>query len=177
MILKNFKSDKSRTDGESTETSKDDTESPNTKQEMVRLANKNPEPKSLLSNKFSKNIFASPTSFLGGSGVQKEEIKITSRNKDDIEFEGEMMRKASKDKFKKYYYRLLDKELYVYKTKKDEEHKTMINLIGVFLRTDSEEPLDKKNILYPFTLIFPNKERTFYLLSKSAREKWVSKIK
>lgn len=53
----------------------------------------------------------------------------------------------------------------------------MVNLISVFIRVDPEEQLDKKNKIYPFTLIFPNKERTYYLLSKDDREEWVSQIK
>ena len=53
----------------------------------------------------------------------------------------------------------------------------MVNLISVFIRIEPEEQLDKKNVLYPFTLIFPNKERTYYLLSNDDRERWVSEIK
>jgi len=174
--LKNFESRKNKGDEVSSSTTNDESESPTTKQDLVRLANKNTEPKSLLS-KDRKNVFASPTSFLKGTRSIKEETEISPIVKDKIEYEGEMMRQAKEDKFKKYYYRLFDKELYVYKTKKDKAHKTMINLIGVFLRTDKEEPLDKKNVLYPFTLIFPNKERTFYLLSSKERSEWIDKIK
>lgn len=53
----------------------------------------------------------------------------------------------------------------------------MVNLISVFIRIEPEEQLDKKNTLYPFTLLFPNKERTYYLLGKDDREQWVSHIK
>lgn len=144
--------------------------------EVVRLANKNPEPKSLILKNQPKNIFASPTTFLKGSSAEREEEEEED-DKEQIMFEGEMMRKAKENKLKKYYYRLFDKELRVYKNKNDENSKTMVNLVGVFLKIEPDEPLDKKNILYPFTLIFPNKERTFYLLSNDDREKWVSKIK
>jgi hypothetical protein len=143
--------------------------------DMIRLANKNPEPKSLIIKNRPKNIFASPTTFLKGSSAEREEEEEEDTEK--IMFEGEMMRKAKENKLKKYYYKLFDKELRVYKNKTDENSKTMVNLVGVFLKMEPDEPLDKKNILYPFTLIFPNKERTFYLLSSSDREKWVSKIK
>ena len=87
------------------------------------------------------------------------------------------MRKAKENKLKKYWYKLFEKELRVYKHKDDDNHKTMVNLISVFLRVDPEEPLDKKNTLYPFSLIFPNKERTFYLLSSEERDKWMEQIK
>jgi Ca2+-binding EF-hand superfamily protein len=152
--------------------------SPELKGEMVRMANQNKEPKSLLSKDAAKNQFASPTAFLSGSGVTKEDSPTGGQPlKAPIQFTGEMARKARENKLKKYWYVLSDKELYAYKDKDSEKHKTMLNLIGVFLRVDPDEALDKKNILYPFTLIFPNKERTFYLLTAEDRNNWVSQIK
>mmetsp|Transcript_19109 Transcript_19109/g.22031 ORF Transcript_19109/g.22031 Transcript_19109/m.22031 type:complete len:786 (-) Transcript_19109:37-2394(-) len=155
----------------------EDPESPIVDSDVVRFANKNPEPKSLLLKNRPKNIFASPTTFLSGSGAVREEDIVTEDTKESVEFEGEMMRKAKENKLKKYWYKLCDKELRVYKRKDDKEHKTMVNLISVFLRVDPDEQLDKKNTLYPFSLIFPNKERTFYLLSKDDRDKWMNEIK
>lgn len=175
--LDKFKSNKKREDSKAEVSNLDNAESPGLGDDMVRLANKNPEPKSLLSKGSVKNIFASPTAFLGGSGAVKVESESPDSTKEPIQYQGEMMRKARENKLKKYYYTLLEKELYVYKNKGDEKHKTMINLVGVFLRIDAEEPLDKKNILYPFTLMFPNKERTFYLLKEKDREEWVKHIK
>jgi len=46
----------------------------------------------------------------------------------------------------------------------------MVNLIGVFIRIDEDEPLDKRNILYPISLIFPNKTRQFFFIDKNLRE-------
>jgi len=142
--------------------------------EAVRMPNKYQQSKSILKNT-AKNIFASPTTFLGGSGAEREEAEDSKE--ETISHEGEMMRKAKEDKLKKYWYKLEDKELRAYKHKDDEQHKTMVNLISVFLRVEPDEPLDKKNTLYPFSLIFPNKERTFYLLSAEKRDEWVLKIK
>ena len=87
------------------------------------------------------------------------------------------MRKAKESKLKKYHYHLLEKELYVYKHKGDAKPKTMVNLVGVFIREDEKEQLDRSNTLYPFTLIFPTKERTFYLLSEEDRTAWLDVIK
>lgn len=81
-----------------------------------------------------------------------------------------MMWKAKENKLKKYYYILEDKELYVYKKKTDKQHKTMVNLVGVFIRIDEDEPLDKKNILYPISLIFPNKTWQFFFIDKALRD-------
>lgn len=175
--LDKLKKNKKRQNAEVSTKIAEDPESPLVSSDVVRLANKNPEPKSLLLKNKPKNIFASPTTFLGGSGVEREIEDSTEDSKSAVVYEGEMMRKAKENKLKKYWYKLFDKELRVYKRKEDETHKTMVNLISVFLRVDPDEPLDKKNTLYPFSLIFPNKERTFYLLSSDERDKWMEQIK
>jgi hypothetical protein len=81
-----------------------------------------------------------------------------------VQIEGEIIRKATETKLKKYWYTLLGKELYVYKNKSDDKHKGMHNLIGVFIKDEPEEKLDNQTFLYPFKLIFPpNKARIYYL--------------
>ena len=80
-----------------------------------------------------------------------------------------MMRKLTEEKLKNYYYVLRGKELYVYRKKDDEKHKSMQNLQGVFLKQEQvlEEYLDENTVIHPFTLIFPgNKERTYYITDK-----------
>jgi len=156
-------------------------------QEVATSLGEDPDSPSLQSSDFVRlsnqkgaggNGFASPSHILN-PGVERsghEESK-----KEPIQFEGEMMRKAKENKLKKYWYCLLEKELYVYKHKDDENHKQMINLVGVFIKEEPEEALDRKNILYPFTLESPrfasNKQRTFYLLDKGKRDEWVTVIK
>lgn len=144
----------------------DDPDSPSMRNsDFVRLANQ---------KGAGGNGFASPSHILN-PGVERaghEESK-----KEPIQFEGEMMRKAKENKLKKYWYCLLEKELYVYKHKDDENHKQMINLVGIFIKEEPDEALDRKNILYPFTLISVNKQRTFYLLDKAKRDEWVAVIK
>lgn len=89
-----------------------------------------------------------------------------------------MIRKATETKLKRYWYCLLGKELYVYKSKKEEKHKSMHSLVGVFIKDEGEEQLDSTTILYPFKLIFPgNKARVYYLLNKEDKNKWVEMIK
>ena len=52
----------------------------------------------------------------------------------------------------------------MYKTKSEEKHKGMHNLIGVFIQDEKEERLDSSTVLYPFKLIFPGgKSRVYYL--------------
>jgi serine/threonine protein kinase len=53
----------------------------------------------------------------------------------------------------------------------------MVNLVGVFIKEEPEETLDVKHTLYPFSLMFPNKVRTFYLLDKNLRDEWIENVK
>lgn len=103
--------------------------------------------------------------------------EIFSREEGKNQIEGEMFRKAAKDKLKKYWFSLLGKELYCYKKKEDDKHKSMLTLVGVFIEKCKDEVLDKKTTLFPFKLIFPNKMREYYLLKNDDREKWINTIK
>lgn len=133
--------------------------------DFVRLANRK--------GAGGANRFASPSHILNPGAERADEESKAER----INFEGEMMRKAKENKLKKYWYTLLEKELYVYKHKDDQKPKTMVNLVGVFIKEEPEEQLDRSNTLYPFTLIFPSKTRTFYLLKEEERKNWVDMIK
>lgn len=89
-----------------------------------------------------------------------------------------MIRKANETKLKRYWYCLLGKELYVYKSKSDEKHKSMHSLVGTFIKDEVEEQLDSTTVLHPFKLIFPNqKVRSYYLLTKEDKEKWITALK
>lgn len=98
-----FKKNKKRQNAEVMVKETQDMDSPTMSTDVVRLGNKNPEPKSILGKDGPKTMFASPTAFLGGSGAEREEEK---EDKEVVSFEGEMMRKAKENKLKKYWYKL-----------------------------------------------------------------------
>lgn len=129
-----------------------------------------------LAGKSMQSEIASPTTYLSGGRV---ESFFNSEDKTSVQIEGEMIRKATETKLKKYWYCLLGKELYVYKNRQEDKHKGMHNLIGVFINGDlPEERLDDTTVLYPFNLIFPpSKPRTYYLQTLEEKEKWVRAIK
>lgn len=57
---------------------------------------------------------ASPTQYLSGGRI---ESFFAADDKNSVQIEGEMIRKATETKLKKYWYCLLGKELYVYKNR------------------------------------------------------------
>jgi chlorite dismutase len=92
--------------------------------------------------------------------------------------EGELFRKATEGKLKRYWYCLLGKELYCYKKKDDERHKDMHSMVGVFCKSEKEEQLDLNTTIFPFKLIFPmNKTRVYYCRNRDERSKWLAHIK
>lgn len=85
-------------------------------------------------------MIASPGAFLTGATMSPR-LATFSLNEDQIstQIEGEMIRKATETRLKRYWYCLLGKELYVYKNKKEEKHKSMHSLVGVFVKDEVEE--------------------------------------
>jgi len=103
-----------------------------------------------------RDVIMSPTSFLNGSASPTIKSFATTSQENTLSF----------------------KELYVYKNKLDEKHKSMHSLAGIFVKDDLEEFMDSKTVVFPFSLIFPgNKVRTFYLPNKEEKKKWMDAIK
>ncbi len=126
----------------------------------------------------TQQMMMSPTSYLSGAGSPRLQSFNANENKKTVSIEGEIIRKATETKLKRYWYCLLGQELYVYKKKDEEKHKSMHSLKGVFIKDEPDEQLDSTTVLYPFKLIFPpNKSRSYYLLSKKDKEMWMDAIK
>ena len=77
---------------------------------------------------------------------------------------------------KKIYFRLICKDLYFYKSKDDKKHKGMHNLSGVYIKDEGTVDINGKK-LYCFNIIFPSKERKYYLQDESEYLKWVESIR
>ena len=77
--------------------------------------------------------------------------------------EGEIWKKQKKvSTLKCYWFVLLGRELYSYKSQGDSKHKEMRALSDVYIKDEPEELDDNGEALYPFMLIFPNKRRIYY---------------
>lgn len=88
-------------------------------------------------------MIQSPSFFLT-QGSASPRLRTFNLTEDDpsIQMEGEIIRKASETKLKRYWYTLLGRELYVYKTKSEDKHKSMHSLVGVFIKEEPVEQLD-----------------------------------
>ena len=97
-----------------------------------------------------------------------------NENKDDIT-EGYLY-KIQANKMKKIYFRLICKDLYYYKSKDTKKHKGMHNLSGVYIKDLGIVTINEKK-LYCFNIIFPSKERKYYLQNETEYIKWVESIR
>lgn len=139
-------------------------------------------------------ILMSPTGFLTGKRKIKKEadwICIWGRmalkegqeswqfcEKKDVKKEGYLLRKVKKkNKLKKEWFSLLGGELYYYRNKKDSQHKNLYVLVGVYIIKEEEELFQNELKLFPFSLVFPHKSRTFYLIKEEERDDWVRILK
>ena len=77
---------------------------------------------------------------------------------------------------KKIYFRLIHKDLYYYKSKDNKKHKGMHNLSGVYIKDEGEIKISNQTF-YCFNIIFPSKERKYYVSDESEYIKWVESIR
>ena len=97
-----------------------------------------------------------------------------SNNNDNIT-EGYLY-KIQGNKMKKIYFKLICKDLYYYKSKEHKKHKGMHNLSGVYIKDEGTVTINDKK-LYCFNVIFPSKERKYYVLDENEYIKWVESIR
>jgi serine/threonine protein kinase len=84
--------------------------------------------------------------------------------------------KIQGNKMKKIYFKLICKDLYYYKSKEHKKHKGMHNLSGVYIKDEGTVTINDKK-LYCFNIIFPTKERKYYVADEKDYIKWVESIR
>eukprot|EP00831_Metopus_contortus_P084918 TRINITY_DN9752_c0_g1_i1.p1 TRINITY_DN9752_c0_g1~~TRINITY_DN9752_c0_g1_i1.p1 ORF type:complete len:493 (+),score=73.14 TRINITY_DN9752_c0_g1_i1:162-1640(+) len=89
--------------------------------------------------------------------------------KDAIELAGYLYLKTKSTKLKRYWFTMLNKELYCFKNKEDPQYKRMHSLTGTFIKDELEDLFDKKTVLYPFSLFFMSKKLLFTQLKRKKK--------
>ena len=84
--------------------------------------------------------------------------------------------KIQGNKMKKIFFRLICKDFYYYKSKGNKKHKGMHNLSGVYIKDEGEVKINDKT-LYCFSIIFPARERKYYVSDEKEYIKWVESIR
>ena len=79
--------------------------------------------------------------------------------------------KLNNGKMRKIWFQLFYKDLFYYKNKDDIKHRGMHNLSGLFLKEEATKILNDK-YYYSFSIIFPDKKRTYFCDDKNEFKKW-----
>ena len=111
----------------------------------------------------------------GSSLNDSYESNDKEEDKDNDGMEGYIY-KRQEDKIKQIYFKLIYKDLYYYKSKEDSKHKGMHNLSGVYLKEEEPVTLEGK-LFYSFIIVFPSKERKYYILDKNEYQNWLKAIR
>lgn len=178
--------------------------SPNINTEVIRLPNvaKNTSPTQQKSKNVKADVMNSPSIFLRDAVHQANSLNYCEcgnvcegdntlcascqKSKSSVEYSGYLYLKTKENKIKRYWYNLLNKELYCmffinlilgYKNKEDPESKRMHSLAGTFIKEELEEIFDKKTILFPFSLCFLHNKKTLYAIKKDEKVGWVKALK
>ena len=150
-----------------------------------------------------ENVYNSPSKFLKESNekaknipqfslfspetkpIEKTEKKIpkmslnseeNNENEDKAKYENYIYKKSEGNKLKKYYLVLIDKDIYYYKSDQKKEVLGMHNLSGCFFKENSSEKINEK-IYYCFSIVFPKKERKYYVGSSEIYENFINALK
>ena len=79
-------------------------------------------------------------------------------------------------KLKKYWFNLVYKDLYYYKSNQETLHKGMYNLSGVFLKEEKEAEIEGQ-LFYSFSIITQGKARRYFVKSKDEYDQWLINLK
>ena len=148
-----------------------------------------------------ENVFNSPSIFLKNSNdkaknitpfslfspeskpIEKNQKKIPEMNlnneqsdEDKAKYENYIYKKSEGNKLKKYYLVLIDKDIYYYKSDQKREVLGMHNLSGCFFKENSSEKINEKTY-YCFSIVFPKKERKYYVGTSEIYENFVKALK
>lgn len=121
--------------------------------------------------------FSSSISYINTYDAKSvKEINIENTHDQIIKMKGNMMKITKNKELKTYYYKLIYKDLFVYKSVSVNTHFEMYNLSGVLYK---ELPIIyiKEKPFFCFSLHFSSKKRVFLLENEEEFFKWAEEIK
>ena len=108
--------------------------------------------------------------------IPKINLNMEPNEEDKAKYENYIYKKSEGNKLKKYYLVLIDKDIYYYKSDQKKEVLGMHNLSGCFFKENSTEKINEK-IYYCFSIVFPKKERKYYVNSSEVYDNFIKALK
>ena len=133
--------------------------------------------KKILYQKLNFNHFLT-FNLLSLYGINDEKIEMPDKEEFEEKpiFHEGYMYKIFKDKVKKIYFRLLNKDLYFYKNKEEKRHRGILNLSGVFVKESEDEVINDKKY-YSIASTYKEKRKLYYFDNIENRNIWLGKFK
>jgi serine/threonine protein kinase len=103
-------------------------------------------------------------------------MSLNNEPEDKAQYENYIYKKSEGNKLKKYYLVLIDKDIYYYKSEHKKEVLGMHNLSGCFFKEYPAERINEK-IYYCFSIVFPKKERKYYVGNSEIYENFINALK
>ena len=111
------------------------------------------------------------------SDEQSDNGSNDNENENVVKYEGYLYKVVEGIKQpKKLWFKLIHKDLYFFKNDRETQHKGMHNLSGVFLREDPPQIINNRKF-FKFSIIYPSKERSYYVGSEYEYQNWISFLK
>lgn len=112
------------------------------------------------------------------SGSDEEQVNIIDELMSVPYYEGYLYKKSTRDySVKKTYYKLVGKDFYFFKNQQSKKHQGMHYLSDVFIKTDIAPIYIGKNLYYPFSISYSQKEKIYYTKDIEERAKWGNILK
>ncbi|MCQ2815657.1 MAG: protein kinase [archaeon] len=116
------------------------------------------------------------TNKASGKDYENDEKEMKEFNSTSlIRHEGYMYKLTHTKKLKKVYFILVGRDFYYFKNKEDTTHKGMHNLSGIYV-TKGEPTVMEGKKLFCFSILYPQKERTYYIEDEGEYNSWYEKL-
>jgi len=106
----------------------------------------------------------------------KDDDSWDEDKEEEVKFEGYLIKISSNKTLLKRWFKLIHRDFYYYKTNGDNEHQGMHNLSGVFVKEEKPEVINGVTF-YPFSVMYPKKNRTYYCEKNDECKGWVQSIR
>ena len=104
-----------------------------------------------------------------------DSTSTASNSPETTQHEGYLYKLTNNNSLKKVYFKLINKDLFFYKSKDDSNHRGIHSLTGAFLKTN-EPTIIHNQKYFPFTILYPNKPRPYYVDSENEYNSWINSL-
>jgi Ca2+-binding EF-hand superfamily protein len=106
---------------------------------------------------------------------EDEENSDEEEKENIVTFEGYLIKVVEK-KMRKIWFKLIGRDLFYFKNNKEELHKGMHHLSGIFIQEEKPKIFNGKKYL-SFSMIYPKKTRVYYCEKENEYKIWIEKLK